>query len=423
MIEAVMYAAIGFLTATLFALLILPAVWRRAVRLTRRRVEGAIPVTLAEIQADKDQLRAEFAVETRRLEGEVDTLYARTAEHWERIVRQDEELRTRKAAFEDLASRFEQLQQAHAALTEHDARLDADLRNRTTELTETRSLLDWTRGELATTRQALDEATARADGLEVDNAALVTLRDTLKNRVSDLDRHLATTSTHLAEERARLRDTVEALAAEKQSTADLSGRLAALQAAHDAAFSRAELLATELAALKIEAENLSERTRQAEHLRDETLRETARQTGEAFAARDAAQAAARHANDQVQMLRAELGMLEGALAKARAERQSPPPRAGTPASGVGEEAADAAQLRGRIGEMAAQVAAMVAALEGPASPINKILAGNGPARNGAGPQAAAQPASPLADRIRALQEQARQMETVTLVPPERAVAE
>ena len=72
MIEPIMYFGLGFLAATLLALIIMPFVHGRAERLTTRRLEAAIPVSMAEIQADKDQLRAEFAMSTRRLEMSVD---------------------------------------------------------------------------------------------------------------------------------------------------------------------------------------------------------------------------------------------------------------------------------------------------------------------------------------------------------------
>ena len=52
----------------------MPAVWRRAVRLTKKRIEAATPMTMAEFRADKDQLRAEFALSTRRLEMNVEAL-------------------------------------------------------------------------------------------------------------------------------------------------------------------------------------------------------------------------------------------------------------------------------------------------------------------------------------------------------------
>src|SRR5437870_12061323 len=74
MIEPIMYLAIGFLVSMLFGLMIVPLVHNRAVRLTTRRLEAATPLSMAEIQADKDQLRAEFAMSTRRLEMSVEQL-------------------------------------------------------------------------------------------------------------------------------------------------------------------------------------------------------------------------------------------------------------------------------------------------------------------------------------------------------------
>ena len=78
MIEPIMYLAIGFLVSRLFGLMIMPLVHNRAVRLTTRRLEAATPLSMAEIQADKDQLRAEFAMSTRRLEMSVEQLKNKT---------------------------------------------------------------------------------------------------------------------------------------------------------------------------------------------------------------------------------------------------------------------------------------------------------------------------------------------------------
>src|ERR1700749_958071 len=78
MVEPIMYLAIGFLVSMLFGLMIVPLVHNRAVRLTTRRLEAATPLSMAEIQADKDQLRAEFAMSARRLEMRVDTLKSKT---------------------------------------------------------------------------------------------------------------------------------------------------------------------------------------------------------------------------------------------------------------------------------------------------------------------------------------------------------
>src|SRR5215467_1664067 len=79
MIESAMYFCIGFFLACLGAFAVVPLIQGRAVRLTRRRLEATIPSSMAEILADKDLLRAEFAVSTRRLETSLEQLKVRSA--------------------------------------------------------------------------------------------------------------------------------------------------------------------------------------------------------------------------------------------------------------------------------------------------------------------------------------------------------
>ncbi len=72
MAELSMYFAIGFAVAASLVLLFVPLVHNRAVRLTMRRMETATPLPIARIRADKDQVRAEFAMSMRRLEVSVE---------------------------------------------------------------------------------------------------------------------------------------------------------------------------------------------------------------------------------------------------------------------------------------------------------------------------------------------------------------
>src|SRR5438552_5003091 len=78
MIEPVMFVGIGFLVAGLLVIGVIPLVHARAVRLTMKRLEAVTPMSMAEIQADKDQLRAEFAMSTRRLEMSVEQMKSKT---------------------------------------------------------------------------------------------------------------------------------------------------------------------------------------------------------------------------------------------------------------------------------------------------------------------------------------------------------
>ena len=79
MIEQAMYFALGFLVAALLALMFLPAFWRRAMRLSMRRLQMLAPMSMEEVVAERDLLRAEFAVRERRLEQEMEALQAARA--------------------------------------------------------------------------------------------------------------------------------------------------------------------------------------------------------------------------------------------------------------------------------------------------------------------------------------------------------
>jgi len=87
MILYIMLVALGFLIATLLALLVAPAFWRRAERLTTRRIEQTMPMSIAEAEADRDQLRAGYAIIIRRLEAALSQEKMRSARQLVKISR------------------------------------------------------------------------------------------------------------------------------------------------------------------------------------------------------------------------------------------------------------------------------------------------------------------------------------------------
>ena len=78
-IEPLMYFGIGFLAATLIAIAIVPFALNRAVRLTTRRIMSTMPHSLTEASAEKDTMRAMFAVAVRKLETRTEELVKRIA--------------------------------------------------------------------------------------------------------------------------------------------------------------------------------------------------------------------------------------------------------------------------------------------------------------------------------------------------------
>ena len=88
-IQTVMLVALGFLAASLLGLLLASAFWSRAVRLTTIRIKQSMPVSESEIKADRDRLRAEYAIKVHKLETQLDQAKLERARHLIDINRRD----------------------------------------------------------------------------------------------------------------------------------------------------------------------------------------------------------------------------------------------------------------------------------------------------------------------------------------------
>ncbi len=159
-IENIMYFVLGFLVAGLLALIIIPAVWRRAVRLTKKRIEAATPMTMAEFRADKDQLRAEFALSTRRLEMNVEALRRRLADQLRDVNRKKSELTGMKGERDQHLQIVQELEEREAEarrrileLEKEGADLSQKLRMRERELGEKSSQLEAARETIRSSAQ------------------------------------------------------------------------------------------------------------------------------------------------------------------------------------------------------------------------------------------------------------------------------
>ena len=108
-IESLMFAALGFLAASLCALLVLPALNARAERLTRRRLEALYPMSIVELTAEKDHLRAEFAVRERQLERRVEEFGEQRAQLSRQLEDMEGRLGKMADGYEALERRFRDL--------------------------------------------------------------------------------------------------------------------------------------------------------------------------------------------------------------------------------------------------------------------------------------------------------------------------
>lgn len=169
LIENIMYFALGLLAASLIALVIMPAVWRRAVRLTKRRIEAATPITMAEFRADKDQLRAEFALSTRRLEMNVEALRKRLAEQLSDVNQKRTDLGLLKVERDKHMAVVNELESREAELRERVLQLEKDGTDLAQRLRMRERDVETRNNEIETLRNSLRGGLPGATDLDGEN--------------------------------------------------------------------------------------------------------------------------------------------------------------------------------------------------------------------------------------------------------------
>ena len=194
MIEPIMYLAIGFLVSMLCGLMVLPLVHHRAVRLTTRRLEDATPLSLTEIQADKDQLRAEFAMSNRKLETAVEQLKNKAASQAAEIGKKTDAINRMKLELDEKTTTVFTLETRDRLSTEKLAIAED-------ELARTKAALEVSEAALAARRA---EITAMTDDL----ASLATLKASHDTRVKGLVEQIEDLDRSRRDRRTETRDNI-----------------------------------------------------------------------------------------------------------------------------------------------------------------------------------------------------------------------
>src|ERR1700761_9211553 len=201
MVEPIMYLAIGFLLSMLCGLMIVPLVHNRAVRLTTRRMEAATPLSMAEIQADKDQLRAEFAMSARRLEMNVEQLKNRTTSQLAELGKKTDAINRMKIELGEKNATIFSLEAREKAVKDQLRATEEEFAAKTESLRQAEQALTDKKGELAKLGSELNDRSMVADSRQVELVAVRAQIEELKNRVGDAEKEFATTQARLAHER------------------------------------------------------------------------------------------------------------------------------------------------------------------------------------------------------------------------------
>lgn len=413
MIESIMYIGIGFLVASLLVIGVIPLVHARAVRLTMRRLEADNPLSMAEIAAEKDQLRAEFAMTTSRLEMTVEQLKAKITGQLAEIGKKSEALGRLKFELGEKTAALFALEAKERQLSEDLASTQAELATKTAALDEAERALASTRAELVHVTANFNEASVASGSQRTEMMALRAQTEALKGQIESYQKETKALWDHLNSKTAEIEASNRQLAQERARADNLAGRadeldrqLATQTAESEALRSRLEEFA---ARLEEQARLLADREHLSENLRNEAR---GARENEAELRAELAASEDRH-RVAIETLRTEKSLIENELKRSQEERdrlQREIAAAKRDAENAGAyERMENAVLRERIDEIAAEVTRLTAALEGPDSPIEAILNASRPAASGNGPALASRAGetkTTLADRIRALQARA-----------------
>jgi hypothetical protein len=115
-IQTGMLVALGFFLASLVWLLLASAFWSRAVRLTTERLKRSMPVSEAEIKADRDRLRAEYAIRVHRLETSLEQTKLERARQLIEINRRDASISALETDVVTIRAELEENQNARRVL-------------------------------------------------------------------------------------------------------------------------------------------------------------------------------------------------------------------------------------------------------------------------------------------------------------------
>ena len=415
MVEPIMYFGIGFLVAASLGLLFVPLVHNRAVRLTMRRLEAATPLSIAEIRADKDQLRAEFAMSTRRLEMSVEQMKTRTTSQLAELGKKSDAINQLKKELGEKTTAIASLEAREKHLRHQLGATEDEFALKSSALREAERALADKEAELAKLVAELGERSILADSQRVELASVRTQVETMKLSVADYERAVRTTEDRLTRERDDAEAAANQLNEARGKLDELATHTAELERQLVAQTTEAELLGRRVQELETRLGEqdrlLAEREFEIGQLRGELA--TASKIGLRYETNDGSGAA--------DGFRADVSQLEAQLAAALDERAKLQREIVTMKREAettwAAERVENALLRERINDVAAEVARLTAALEGPGSPIESMLAaavpgldrGRAAGINGRRDESAATIESPqqgkgtLADRIRALQ--------------------
>lgn len=259
--ESIMTFALGFLIASLVALVLAAPLWRRAEKVTRKRLEKSLPLSAEDIAADKDKLRADFALSTRKLELSLEKLRKKTQTQMTSVHQNNGKLVELKS---ELKNQTDAKTDDEALINELNQRLahsEAELKRRTDQMDEMKSKLGDLQHVLDRQAGAIQEAASLTEGHRDEIESLKSdVTEKSENvakqakSISARDRKLAECGERVATQKLLVAEKTEELEKQLQIVAALQSEIDANKTKLTAKEDQAEAL--KLARAELETANL-----------------------------------------------------------------------------------------------------------------------------------------------------------------------
>jgi chromosome segregation ATPase len=234
-IETIMLVALGFAVAALIALFLGRIAWVFALSLGKQRMQRSTPTTIAELQSDRDRLRAEYAMLSRRLELRMSEVKTKLAEQMAEVSRnrnridhliselraRDKQLHERDTEIQSLRVQLGPLEQELTARTASVQQLKEQLRSRDEEVQKLAQTLEKLRAELTERNRQVaamkkEIADSEATGVLLHPDSL-SAQARLKKRIDDLtslSQQIETQRRHLVHQKIELASLKSEIAAD-----------------------------------------------------------------------------------------------------------------------------------------------------------------------------------------------------------------
>ena len=415
MIQGLLTFAFGFLCAAFIAVAAAPAIWQRAVALTRKRIEASVPLTLNELQADKDQLRAEFAITARKLEIGIKSIRERLTLTQVQVAELEA---MRKKLLEERGQLTATISNQENVLAERADRIARDttaiaaLEERRSELSK---LLDESTYDLDAREARINDLLIDADSRRIELAATMTEQERLSGEIAEVKNSRTFVEQSLRSTANQLRAATEAQRADRRRIAELEKKSERLTVQLSDREERLAKREKELDILKdqmkvIQTDRQETERKYAASERQRLHLETQRSGLSQQVIKLAPNSAGATAEKAVKELERERGQLLETIERLNHDKASLEGAAAKPVLVRSSQASSQASgndiLREKIHELTAKMVKLTADAEGASSPIPALLAKADTRPAAARSRAQELPVS-LAERIRALENSAR----------------